>query len=126
MSKVEESKGTSPAVKALAAKIRKGQERDLAEMASWSKRHAGHPSADAKSHDAMMQKEHQATMARLDGASGKTLDPIFAAEMARHHEMAIQMIDSAAIKDAELRKMADKMKAAQTAELKELRSHARP
>jgi uncharacterized protein (DUF305 family) len=125
MSKVEESKGSSAAVKALATKIRQGQERETAERASWTKRHAGTPSADAKSHDAMMQKEHQATMAKLNGASGNALDQLFASEMAKHHEMAIQMIDTATLKDPELRKMAEKMKAGQTAELKELRQHAK-
>jgi uncharacterized protein (DUF305 family) len=125
MSKVEESKGSSAAVKALAMKIRQGQEREISEMASWTKRHSGAPSADARSHDAMMQKEHHATMAKLNAASGNALDQLFASEMAKHHEMAIQMIDTATLKDAELRKMADKMKASQSAELKELRQHAK-
>ena len=124
MSKVEESKGADAAVKGLATKIRQGQERDIPEMASWTKRHSGAPSADAKSHDTMMQKEHQETMAKLNAASGAALDRMFATEMAKHHEMAIQMIDTATLKDPELRKMADKMKATQTEELKELRQHA--
>jgi len=125
MSKLEESTGSSSAVKALASKIRQGQEREVVEMASWTKRHGGTPSADAKTHDAMMQKEHQATMAKLNAASGNALDGLFASEMAKHHEMAIQMIDTAALKDPELRKMAEKMKAGQTAELKELKQHAK-
>lgn len=124
MSKVEETKGGNAAVKGLAGRIRQGQERDINEMASWTKRHAAARSADAKSHDAMMQKEHQQTMSRLNAASGDALDRLFASEMAKHHEMAIQMIDDATLKDPELRKMAARMKATQTEELKQLRRHA--
>ncbi len=124
MSKVEESKGANSAVKGLATKIRQGQERDAAEMASWTKRHPGAASADAKSHPSIMQKEHHSTMAKLNAAAVSALDPLFAAEMAKHHEMAIKMIDGSTLKDPELRKMADKMKAIQTEELKELRQHA--
>ena len=68
-----------------------------------------------------MDQQHQATMQRLSAMSGETLDHGFLEEMSKHHQMAIQMTEKTKFKDAELRKLAQKMAASQTQELGELK-----
>lgn len=126
MAKLEEAKGANSALKALATKIQQDQTREVAELEAWSQRHPMTPSADAKAHEQKMAKEHAASMAKLDGASGASLDHMFAMQMAMHHEMAIKMVNETQFKDAELKKMAGKMKVAQTAEIKQLKQHRAP
>lgn len=65
MSKIEESKGTRAEVKALAAKIREGQQREIkeTEAAAPKDSHAGAAMPQGTSghagHDTMMQKHHE-------------------------------------------------------------------
>lgn len=124
MATLEESKGANSALKALATKMRQDQVREVGELEAWAKRHPGTPSADALGHEKTMDKERTAAMAKLNGAAGATLDHMFAMEMAKHHEMAIKMVNDTQFKDPDLKTMADKMKAAQSAEIKELKRHA--
>jgi uncharacterized protein (DUF305 family) len=119
MAKLEESRGSSAEVKGLAAKIRKGQERDLPSLSQ----HGNKAKNDGMvaTHEKQMEKEHQATMAKLKSATGNALDEAFAAEMAKHHEKALDMIKQAHLTDAKLKQMTDKMAAEQKQELQELR-----
>ena len=122
MARVEEGRGSSAEVKALAAKIRQSQERELKEL----KAHSGH-AAGAKgtsghaTHDKMMEQQSQATMKRLKSASGEALDHAFLEEMAKHHQMAIEMTERTKFQNAELRKLSQKMAAGQRQELAELK-----
>lgn len=145
LSKIEESKGTRDEVKNLAAKIREGQERDLKELESGHADHAAAPapggtkpqgtSGGAASHGADMQKHHEMmeqmsndSKQKVENASGATVDQAFLQEMAMHHQMALEMISKAKLKDAGLRKLAQRMAAEQKkelAELKKLQSSAR-
>lgn len=124
MATLEESKGANSALKALATKMRQDQTREIAELKTWTKRHPATPSADAAGHEKTMAKEQAAAMAKLKGAAGATLDHMFAMEMTKHHQMAIKMVDDTQFKDPDLKKMADMMKAAQSAEIKQLAPHA--
>jgi uncharacterized protein (DUF305 family) len=145
LSKIEESKGTRDEVKALAAKIRQGQERDLKELESGHADHStGRAAAGTKaqgtaggasSHGTDMQKHHEMmeqmskeSKQKVENASGAAVDQAFLQEMAVHHQMALEMISKAKLKDASLRKLAQKMSAEQKkelAELKKLQSSAR-
>lgn len=135
LAKLEESRGSRDAVKSLAAKIRAGQERELQEMQSHHGAH-GNAATGAKpqgtaghaGHDASMMKHHEMmeamakeSKAKVESASGAEADQAFLVEMAKHHQMAIDMIAKTKFKDAELRKMAQKMAASQKQELQELR-----
>lgn len=126
MAQLEEKGGSSAEVKALAAKIRQSQEQDLPELKKQSQHAAG---AGHQGHDKMMEQQSAATMKRLKSASGPALDHAFLEEMAKHHEMAIGMAESAKIQSPELTKLVQKMIAGQrqeTSELKKLLSaHAR-
>lgn len=148
MAKIEESRGTRENVKTLAAKIREGQERELAELESHGGDHAKsgdkatagdhakhdtaakpQGTAGADTHDASMQKHHemmekmaQESKAKLENASGDAVDHAFVHEMAMHHEMALQMIAKTTFKDPELRKLSQKMAAGQKRELGELKA----
>ena len=138
LAKLEESKGTRGEVQALAAKIRQGQERELQELQSAHGGHsaAGSPTGGAKPqgtagherHGAEMQKHHEMmeqmaneSKQKLENASGAEVDRAFLQEMAKHHQMALEMVAKTKFKDPELRKMAQKMAADQKRELQELK-----
>lgn len=119
MTKLEESRGASAHVKGLAAKIRQGQERDLPTLSQYGTK--AKKDGMVATHEKQMDKEHQATMAKLKAASGEGLDKAFAAEMAKHHQKALEMIKQAHLTDAKLKQTADKMSAEQKQELEELK-----
>ena len=125
MTRLEESKGTRAAVKSLAAKIRQGQERDLNELEGRYAPKAGGPkpmtSRDHQAHDAMMEKESKATMARLQSAAGAAVDQAFIEEMIKHHETALHIVASAKLTNAGLRTFAQQMAATQKGEIAELK-----
>jgi len=136
MCKIEESRGSRDAVKALAAKMRDAQEREVKEMASSPANHANMPtmapdakgSAGHEGHGSMMQKHHQmmqqetmASKKRLEIASGAAVDSTFLEEMTKHHQGALEMISKAKLKDASLRKLSQKMAADQKREIGEFK-----
>ena len=144
LSKIEESKGTRDEVKTLAAKIRQGQERDLKELESGHGDHSTGQAAgatkpkgtsgaasngtDMQKHHEMMQQMTNESKQKVENASGAAVVQAFLQEMAMHHQMALEMISKAKLKDADLRKLAQKMSAEQKrelAELKKLQSSAR-
>jgi uncharacterized protein (DUF305 family) len=129
MARLEEDRGSSASVKALAAKIRQSQEKELAEL----KTHAEHVAKGASGHaehDKMMELQSQSMMAKLKSASGAALDHAFLEQMAKHHEGAIAMTEGAKLQDPELKKLAQQMLTGQRQELaelkKELAAHASP
>ena len=69
----------------------------------------------------MMEQNSQSMMAKLKSASGAALDHAFLEQMAKHHEGAIAMTESAKIEDPELKKLAQKMLTGQRQELAELK-----
>ena len=129
MARLEEQRGATASVKALAAKIRQSQEKELAELKTHSE-HLAKGTAGHAEHDKMMDQQGQAMMSQLKSASGAALDHAFLEHMAKHHEMAISMTEGAKLQDAELKKLAQKMVAGQRQELaelkKELSAHASP
>jgi uncharacterized protein (DUF305 family) len=129
MARLEEERGSSASVKALAARIRQSQEQELAEL----KAHAGHVAkgtAGHAEHGKMMEQQGQMMMKRLKSASGSALDHAFLEQMAKHHEGAIAMTEGAKLQDPELKKVAQEMLTGQRQELaelkKELAAHAPP
>lgn len=134
MAKLEESKGTRAEVKALATKIREGQEREIKEMEAAAPKdsHAAgampHGAAAPVGHDAMTQTHHEmmeqmgaASKKKIEDASGAAVDQAFLEEMAMHHEMAMQMATKTTFQNAELKKVAQKMAADQKRDLAELK-----
>ena len=121
MAKMEESGGANAEVKALAAKIRQGQENDLPDLNAHAKKHK--PSDMAAMHDKQMQKEQVASMAKLKSAKGASLDRTFVDEMIKHHQSALEMMKQTQFKDQDLKALADKMAKSQQAEIQELKKH---
>lgn len=131
LAKLEESKGSREPVRTLAAKIRAGQERELSEMKAHEGKHAGHSATRGTSGhaaDPSMQKHHdmmetmaKESLAKVEKAEGSAADQAFLQEMAKHHEMALEMIAKAKLKDPDLLKMSQKMAQAQKRELQELK-----
>ena len=138
LAKIEESRGTRDDVKALAAKIRQRQEKELTELEALKARHADpavpkEPATkgttgrdkhvdDMQKHDEMMQKMAQASVQKIQNAPNPDVDRAFANEMATHHEMAIEMITKTTFTDPELRKLAQMMAANQKKELTQLQA----
>jgi uncharacterized protein (DUF305 family) len=129
MSRQEEERGSTASVKALAAKIRQSQEKELAEL----KAHTEHVAKGTSSHrelDKMMEQQGQMMMKRLKSASGSALDHAFLEQMAKHHEGAIAMAEGTRLQDPELKKITQKMLTGQRQEFaeikKELAGHAPP
>jgi uncharacterized protein (DUF305 family) len=123
MARVEEEHGASAPVKSLAAKIRQAQEGEIVELKGHSQ-HAGGAQGTSAEHadqSRMMEQQRQAAMKRLKEASGGALDHAFLEEMAKHHQMAIDMIARTKFQNAALKKMAQKMAAVQRQELKEFK-----
>jgi uncharacterized protein (DUF305 family) len=127
MARLEEERGSAASVKALAAKIRQSQEKDLPELKSHVDLVAKGTSGQ-DDHDKMMERQGQMMMTRLKSASGSALDHAFLDQMAKHHEGAIAMTEGAKLQDPELKKVAQKMLTGQRQELaelkKELAAHA--
>ena len=122
MAQLEEKGGASANMKALAAKIREGQQKELPDLQAHGKKHAA--TKMMAEHHKQMQKEHAATMAKLKAAKGAALDKVFAEEMIKHHQSAEQMIEQTDFKDAQLKALADKMAANQKQEIEELKKAA--
>jgi uncharacterized protein (DUF305 family) len=120
MARVEEERGSSASVKALAAKIRQSQEKELAELKAHAE-HAAKGTSGHAEHDKMMEQQSQAMMTKLKSASGAALDHAFLEQMAKHHEGAIAMTEGAKLQDPELKKLAQKMLTGQRQELAELK-----
>lgn len=122
MARHEEQNGSSAQVKALAAKIRQSQERELTELKS----HAEHATtatgtSGQADHEKMMEQQSQATMKRLQTASGEALDHAFLEEMAKHHQQAISMTEGAKLQTPAIKQLAQKMVSGQRQELTELK-----
>jgi uncharacterized protein (DUF305 family) len=120
MARVEEERGSSASVKALAAKIRQSQEKELAELKAHAE-HAAKGTSGHAEHDKMMEQHSQSMMTKLKSASGAPLDHAFLEQMAKHHEGAIAMTEGAKLQDPELKKLAQKMVTGQRQELAELK-----
>ena len=120
MARVEEERGSSASVKALAAKIRQSQEKELAELKAHAE-HAAKGTSGHAEHDKMMEQHSQSMMTKLKSASGAALDHAFLEQMAKHHEGAIAMTEGAKLQDPELKKLAQKMVTGQRQELAELK-----
>jgi uncharacterized protein (DUF305 family) len=120
MARLEEERGSSASVKALAGKIRLSQEKELAELKAHAEHFAKGTSGHAE-HDKMMEQQSQSMMAKLKSATGAALDHAFLEQMAKHHEGAITMTEGAKLQDPELKKLAQKMVTSQRQELAELK-----
>lgn len=121
MARLEEERGSSSSVKALAAKIRQSQEKELAELKAHAE-HAKKGTSGRAEHDKMMEQQSQSMMAKLKSAAGAALDHAFLEQMAKHHEMAISMTEGAKLQDPELMTLAQKMLTGQRQELAELKN----
>lgn len=120
MSREEETRGASAAVKQFAVKIRTAQEAELVELKAHLA-HVGAKSPATAEHEKMMEQEGQVTMKRLKAASGAALDHAFLEEMVTHHQSAIDMASGANLQNAKLKKMASKMAVVQRQEVAEIK-----
>jgi uncharacterized protein (DUF305 family) len=127
MSDLAATRSASPAVRALAARIRGGQEDEIALMQQWLRErgravpdpHAGHAHHHHVAMPGMLTAEQ---MTELERASGATFDRLFLTYMIEHHRGAIVMVDAlfaadGAAQDPATFRLASDIRADQAAEI---------
>lgn len=119
VSKLEESRGRSPLIKALAAKIRDGQEHVRPLLIQHARNAAKNPAIAAI--DRQMQDAHQQAMTRMKAARGATIDREFVVEMIRVHDTMLQLLKRSRIADPALKTLANRIGTEHSDELVELR-----
>ncbi|GAB3836387.1 DUF305 domain-containing protein [Dactylosporangium cerinum] len=128
MATAAQSKAVTPEVKALADKIAKAQEPEIATMSGWLTAWGEPvPSPGAMHHDMgdMAQMPGMMTdreMQDLSKAAGKDFDTMFLQMMIKHHQGAVEMAktEQAQGQDPAARQLAAKIAADQTAEITEM------
>lgn len=117
--KLEESRGSSPVIKALAARIRDHQEHVRPVLIQHADDAAKNPAIAAI--DARMQEAHRRVIARLQKASDAELDRAFVREMIAQHETMQQLLKRSRIIASDLKGTAAKIGAEQSQELENLK-----
>ncbi|MFF5233596.1 DUF305 domain-containing protein [Dactylosporangium sp. NPDC000521] len=128
MAKTAQSKAATPEVKALADKIAKAQEPEIATMSGWLTAWGEPvPSPGAMHHDmggmaempGMMTDQEMQDLAK---ATGKDFDTMFLQMMIKHHQGAVEMAktEQAQGQDPAAKQLAAKIAADQTAEITEM------
>ncbi|QNE78840.1 DUF305 domain-containing protein [Streptomyces finlayi] len=131
MSDMAETRASSEDVKALAEKIKKAQEPEIATMSAWLTAWGeevpqgmdgmdGMDHGDASSMPGMMNDQQ---MDDMRGASGNTFDTMFLTQMIKHHEGAVVMAETEKKKGAygPAKELADDIVTAQKAEIIQMR-----
>lgn len=121
--RLEEARGSSASIKALAAKIRDGQEHVRPTLIQHAKSAAKDP-AIARI-DKQMLNGHSNALARLKAARGAAVDREFVNEMIRLHDTMLQLIKRSRLTDPALKSLAAKVGTEHAQELAELRRVAR-
>ncbi|MEV0411174.1 DUF305 domain-containing protein [Streptomyces sp. NPDC050448] len=131
MSEMVQTNGASGEVKALAVKIKKAQDPEIATMSAWLKAWGekvptGMDGMDGGDHDGsgmpgMMDNQR---MDMLRGASGTAFDTMFLTMMIEHHEGAIEMAKTEKAEGAygPAKTLADDIITAQTAEIAQMKT----
>lgn len=120
------AKGSSPAVKAMAKRIKAEQQKDLQTLDAHKPSDASQHHGSAMPKDPDMEKK----MAELKAATGAKADAMFLEQMIVHHAGALVVAESAVdkLQDEELRKLARNniaMQAREIGELQQLRDGKR-
>ena len=128
MAKTAQSKAATPEVKALADRIAKAQEPEIATMSGWltawgepvpSPGGMHHDMGDVGQMPGMMTDRE---MQDLSKATGKDFDKMFLQMMIKHHQGAVEMakIEQAQGQDPAVKQLAARIAADQTAEIAEM------
>jgi uncharacterized protein (DUF305 family) len=128
MATMAETKATTPGVKALATRIGKAQEPEIATMSGWlTTWRKPVPSADAMGDGMMTDMPGMMTqeeMRKLTAASGSAFDKMFLTMMIKHHQGAVEMAktEQAHGSDPAAKKLAGDIATSQTAEITEMQT----
>ena len=124
MAKILKERGSSDSVKALAARIRDIQEQELEQLKRLAEE-VGEPKdrAGLAEYAQTMTEQGQSMIRRLEEApEGEAVDQAFLEEMARHHQMGIELIAGTRFRNGALRTLARQMEKEQKAEIRELKT----
>jgi len=126
LARLEEERGASPAVKALATRIRVSQESDIKELKAMQQRILSgttKPSMHPDDEKALAEQGKAATD-RMSTVNGAAADKVFLEEMVKHHKMTLAMLQRTDFRDDGLHKLAREIDAAMRQELAELQKAA--
>jgi uncharacterized protein (DUF305 family) len=130
MAQMGVDKAQNAGVKALAEKMKTGQQKDIEEMEKMREEHfSGQPKAETmtvkkqKMTMEMMMKMAEEDMKKLEAASGAEFDRAFLDVFMKHHQMAIDMSkeETGKGKDAAVKKKAREIISVQTKEMGEMK-----
>ncbi|WP_030587793.1 DUF305 domain-containing protein [Streptomyces anulatus] len=128
MSEMAQTHAASDEVKALAAKIKKAQDPEIATMTGWLKAWGekvptGMDGMDGGDHDGSGMMDDQ-RMDMLRGASGTAFDTMFLTMMIEHHEGAVEMAKTEKAEGAygPAKTLADDIITAQTTEIAQMKT----
>jgi uncharacterized protein (DUF305 family) len=128
MAALADSKASSAEVKALAAKIRKAQEPEIATMSAWLTTWGEPvPGPGSMHHDAgdmggMPGMLTNTELRQLAGASGAAFDQLFLTLMIKHHEGAVETATTAQSQGIAVQQFAGEIVKSQTAEITEMKA----
>ncbi len=130
MAAMAATKASDPGVKAIAAKIRAGQEPEIATMAGWLTAWGEPvPSPGAMHHDmgdmgGMPGMLTDTELRQLGAASGAAFDKLFLTLMIKHHEGAVETATTAQAQGESpaVKQLAGAVVASQTAEIAEMKA----
>ena len=127
MARLEERRGASAEVKALATKMRRAQERELADLRKHaSQAVAGTSGSESAKGAPLAMEAHARQMAdRLEQTTTRSaLDREFVEHMLMHHEMTMQLIEHTNFKDKELGAIARQIAETRKSDVAELEKQA--
>ena len=117
--RLEEGRGDSAAIKALAAKIRDGQEHVRPVLIQHAKSAAKNPAIALI--DKQLLDAHSKAVARLQAARGSAVDREFVREIIRLHDAMLQLLERSRISDPALKTLATRIGVEHSRELEELK-----
>jgi uncharacterized protein (DUF305 family) len=125
MARLEERRGASAEIRALATSMRRAQEQELADLRKHaSQATAGTSGSESAKGAPLAMEAHAGQMAqRLKQSKGAALDREFIEHMLMHHEMTLQIVEHTIFKDKQLEATAQQIAAARKKDVAELESH---
>ncbi|MEV4507517.1 DUF305 domain-containing protein [Dactylosporangium sp. NPDC049525] len=128
MARLADTKASSAEVKALATKIRKAQEPEIATMSGWLTAWGEPvPSPGAMHHDqgdmgGMPGMLTDTELHQLGAAAGPAFDKLFLTLMIKHHEGAVETATTAQSQGVAVKQLAGDIVKSQTAEITEMKA----
>lgn len=120
MAELAETRAQNPEVLEIAAKIKAGQEPEIALLQTWISSTGGHGSHAGHEMEGMLSDEE---LQQLEAASGVEFEKLFLQGMIKHHEGALAMLTMLdGSENPEVLELTEQIRSAQEAEIAEMKA----